>query len=208
MPPAVLIPAVLSLPVAGDVRAPSPAGPARMAANGADPDAAQEFGRALDEAMQNPGKASVPRSSAPAEREHDAPDGVPVAVAPVIAVPTLAPAPAAAAEATVGSLPESGPGAASGAAGAHMAPPPQAPVGKTLPIVDQALPRTAPAAPVPAAPMLTPPLPAQPTAAVASTTPQASAATPSALMPSAAGAALPATDGRATRELAPGLLEA
>lgn len=204
MPPAVLIPAVLSLPVAGDVRAPSPAGPARMAANGVDPDAAQEFGRALDEAMQNPGKASAPRSSAPAEREHDAPDGVPVAVAPVIAVPTLAPAPAA--EATVGSLPGSEPRVGSGTAGAHMAPaPPQAPVGKTLPIVDQALPRTTPAAPAPAAPMLTSPLPAQPTAAGASATPQASAATESAVVPGAAGAVLPATDGTVTGESAPGL---
>lgn len=217
MPPAVLIPAVLSLPVAGDVRAPPPAGPARVAANGADPDAAQEFGRALDEAMQNPGKIAAPRGSAPAAREHDAPDGVPappglvqdsqplagvlLAVVPAITLPTPEPA----VEATPGPLTESGARAASDAAGAHAAPPP---VGKTLPIVDQALPRTAPTAPATAAPVLTSPLPAQPAAAVARTTPQASAATESAVMPGAAGAAPPATDGRATRELAPGLLEA
>lgn len=218
MPPAVLMPAVLSLPVAGDVRSPPPAGPARIAANGADPQAAQEFGRALDEAMQNPGKAPAQRSSAPAEHERDAPDAVPVppgvvqdsrppagvlvAVVPAVTLPTPTPTPAV--EATPESLTESGARAACDTAGPHAVPPP---VGKTLPIVDQALPRTAPTAPATAAPVLTSPLPAQTTAAVASAPGEASASTAPSVMPGAAGAALPATDRRASRESAPGLRE-
>ena len=232
MPPAVLIPAVLSLPVAGDVRSPPPGDPARTAANGADPQAAQEFGRALVEAMQNPGKAPAQRSSAPAEPERDVPDAVPVppgvvqdsrppagvliAVVPAITLPTPVPA----VEATPGPLTESGARAASDAAGAHAVAPPK---GKTLPIADQALPRSAPAAPAPAPgaapgelarpageaadPVLTSPLPAPPTAAVASTSGEASAAPEPSVMPGAAGAALPATDDRASPESAPGLRE-
>lgn len=231
MPPAVLLPAVLPLPMAGDLRAsPPPAVAAGTNASAADPDAAQGFGRALGEAMQDLGKAPAQRGKAREERAPQAADGVPAApgVAPnpapaegpqaVVAAVVAVPAPVAAA------MPvrprESDARAANGAAAPLAA---HAPAGKTLPLADEALPRAVPAAPAtasggaqealarPAAgaagPLLTPSFAAQPLAPVASTARDASAATEPSLAPAAAAATLSVTGSGATRGLPPGLVE-
>ena len=209
MSPVGALPVVLLSPATGDPRAAQPPSPPEASARGADPGAADAFGRAFGEAMKElDNKASPGAERAGARGDQGAADAPPAAAAatdpaaaaPVPTAPMPPPGlpaglPAAAGDAAR----EAVVGAVNGGVAAIAGP---VPTGKDLPPGDEALPRHAPAVPATASGGASDALarPAAAVPAVASAAPSAAGAV--AAPATAAAGPGPGTQGHPGRDVA------